>query len=251
MWLVLCERGDLAAMWALRGLRDRGFASVEIVTGDEIACALRVAHRVGAAGVSTELDLARGLTISSATARGVLNRLMVPPAVAQAAASSADREYACQEMLAITLSWIYGLACPVLGRPTPQGMCGPWFHRSEWVALAGRAGLATVPYHRSSLDDPDDGLPGLGSGVTAHRTLFCVADGERVGTTGAAIGAPASIGDSCLRLARLAGATFLGIEFAPDWTFMGASPRPDLLTGGAPLLDLIAASLGSTAQGSR
>jgi hypothetical protein len=49
------------------------------------------------------------------------------------------------------------------------------------------------------------------------------------------------------RLARLAGASLLGVEFGPGWTFAAASPTPDLRAGGTPLLDLLASSLGAAA----
>lgn len=255
MWYVLCERGDLAAMWAVRGLRDRGLEPIEIVSGDEVACALRIEHRIGAAGVSTELRLARGLTIASAATRGVLNRLLLPPAGGQALAAAADRDYARQEILALTMSWLHGLPCPVLGRATAQGLSGPWLHVSEWTALAARAGLRTAPYHRSSSGEPGDG-PAASARVGPHRTVFCVADdvaGGRAGAVdgagGATGGAPPEVLAGATRLARLAGASLLGVDFGPGWTFASASPMPDLRPGGAPLLDLLASSLGAAASG--
>lgn len=242
MFLVLCERGDVAAMWAARGLRARGLAPVEIVSGDEIGCALRIEHRVGAAGVSTELRLPRGLVIGSASTAGILNRLVVPPMVARAAAP-ADIEYARQEVLALTLSWLHGMPCPVLGRPTAQGLCGPWLRRSEWIALAGRVGFATMPYRRSSLDQPDEAWAGPDLAGSPLRTLLCAVDGDRAGTTAAAVGAPVEIADAAVRLTRLVGATLLGIDLAVGWTFAGASPMPDLPAGHAASLDLIASML--------
>lgn len=262
MWYVLCERGDLAALWAFRGLRERGLAPIEIVSGDEIAAALRIDHRIGASGVTTELHLARGLTISSATARGVLNRLVVPPAAGQALAAPEDREYARQEVMALTMSWLHGLPCPVLGRPSPQGLAGPWLHQSEWITLAARAGLHPVPYRRSSADDPDAVGPAAGRMPTgAHRTAFWALDPRVAGLNdrgpdesdvvvdGAPGAAPPEVVAGIRRLGRLVGAGLLGVELGADWAFVAASPLPDLRSGGAPLLDLIASALGGPRVG--
>jgi hypothetical protein len=252
MWFVLCERGDLAAMWAVRGLRLRGLGPVEILSGDEVACALRIEHRVGAAGVSTEMRVARGLAISSSNARGVLNRLVLPPSGGHALAAPADREYARQEVLALAMSWLHGLPCPVLGRPTAQGLSGPWLHLSEWTSLAARAGLRTAPYRRSSRD-AGDWLPERAGVDPPHCTVFCaLAGGPGNGTgaattsvdaSGAATEAPAEVLAGAIRLAGLAGASLLGVEFGQGWTFASASPMPDLRLGGEPLLDLLASSL--------
>jgi hypothetical protein len=60
---------------------------------------------------------------------------------------------------------------------------------------------------------------------------------------------PDELREPCRRLASLAGATLLGIDFAPDdegdWQFTGASVMPDLITGGDALIDALAEALNA------
>jgi hypothetical protein len=241
MWLVLCSSQDLPALWAGQGLKARGLDPVEIVTADQLACSLRWEHRLGAGGAEVEVTLADGRTLRHDRIRGALNRLQwIPPGVF---AASPDREYALQEMTAFFLSWLYGLPDPVLNRPTPQGLSGRWRHASEWIWLAAQAGLPVPPYRKRDLD-AEGWTPGerpLFPQGTPMQTVL-VLDGE---TAGAA--APAEILGGCRRLARLAGTSLLGIDFAAGpagaWTFAGANPTPDLRLGGDRFLDQLAATL--------
>jgi hypothetical protein len=230
MWLVLCDRSDHAALWAHRGLEARGFQPLELVTADALAYALRWEHRVGAAGASVAVELADGRRIDGGRVRGVLNRLVAVPEGHLALVRDEDREYARQELHAFFVSWLACLPGRVVNRPTPQGLCGSWRHRSEWLALAAAAGLPAAPFRM-------DGHAGGGGLVAPWRTVLVVG-GEALG-----VELPAAVRVGCVRLAELAGATVLGVELGPDGRCTGATPLPDLRLGGERGLDLLAAAL--------
>jgi hypothetical protein len=236
MWLVLCERGDRDALWAYRGLAARGLVPLELVTGDALVAARRWEHRLGPEGASIEVELADGRAIRGEEVRGVLNRLVGIPVERLARAAPADKEYATEELHAFFLSWLVALPCRVLNRPVPQGLSGAWLERSEWLTLAGRAGLSTPSYRRTSVRSSGQRIGGDGTA----RSVIVV--GER------ALGPPAprAVVAGCGRLARLAGAEILGVDFrvgAGRWVFHAATPLPALRRGGGRLLDLLVAAL--------
>ncbi|MDX1251328.1 MAG: hypothetical protein IDH49_03580 [Gammaproteobacteria bacterium] len=243
MWLVLCPSNDEAALWAYEGLKARQIAPLELVSAEELACSLRWEHRVSADGASVAITLADRRTINSGAVRGIVNRLSYIPQEHLAMASPADREYAAQELMAFYMSWLYAMPQPVLNRPTAQGLSGAWRHISEWVWLAGKAGLPTLPYRQSGFDEIDEGhlRGGFVSAETPVNTVIVI-DGHVVGES-----PPPDIAASCKRLAGLAGAGLLGIQLVAgpesSWTFAGATPLPDLRLGGEALLDVMAAAL--------
>ena len=230
MWLVLCDRTDHAALWAARGLAARGLVPLELVTADALAYALRWEHRVGAGGASIAIDLADGRRIEGERVRGVLNRLVSVPSAHLRHAAAADADYAAHELAAFFLSWLAALPCRVLNAPTAQGLCGRWRHRSEWLALAAAAGLPIASFR------VDGAAPDSGTWNAARAVL--VVEGEAV-----ADGAPAALCRGCVRLAALADARVLGVDFDDAWRVEGATPLPDLRTGGERGLDLLAAAL--------
>jgi hypothetical protein len=238
--LVLCEGFDHAAFWAIGRLRGRGIA-VDVVTGDDLAAAECWDHRLGAAGVFIGIRLRDGRHIVGDDARGVLNRLSYLPNAWLQRIGGPDRDYALQEMYALYLSWLHSLKGPVINPALPQGLCGNWRHPSMWMLLAGRAGLPVAPYRLSSEDDPT--LTWQPRPVPAPLTAF-VAGRHVVAPT-----LPDELREPCRRLASLAGATLLGIDFAPDdegdWQFTGASVMPDLITGGDALIDALAEALNA------
>jgi hypothetical protein len=226
MWLLLCDRSDLSALWAYRALRARGLA-FELVSTDVLGYAIDWEHRLGAHGTTIRIRLADGRAVDGGQLQGVLNRIASVPNGPAARADRADREYALQEVQAFWLSWLSGLCCPVLNRPTPLGLGGAWRDRTEWLMLSARAGLATAAYRSGNGDRPRPSRQAL---VVAGRLV-----GE----------APPDVVAGCRELATLSGTDLLGIEFAADdaWTFVDATPHPDLSVGGERGLDLLAAAL--------
>lgn len=248
MWLVLCPSNDVAALWAYQGLKARGLAPLELVRAEELAYSVRWEHRLGPGGVHVAITLADGRSICSDTLYGVLNRLMWVPPEHLVIAHPGDRDYVTQELTAFYLSWLYALPGPMLNRPTPQGPSGQSRHLSEWVWLASKAGLPTPDYRQSSqdhLNEMEVERRLIPAGVPVN-TVFVVA-GHIVGTP-----APPDILRGCQRLSELSKTDLLGIEFAAGstgpWTFVGATPWPDLRLGGQALLDVLASVLRSEVE---
>ena len=243
MWIVLCHANDLPALWAYRGLKARGLGPLELVSAEALASSLKWVHRVGTKHTSFSVRLADGREISSDSLRGVLNRLTMAPMHLWQSANEADRDYVLQELTAFYLSWLYSLPCPVINRPTPIGLGGQWRSESEWVYLAGQAGLITRPYKHSTADIVQEGnaFPAGPTPGANSQMVFTLA-GEAVGSS-----APSDVASGCLRLAKLAETELLGIEFVEgdqgEWTFAGAHTQPDLSRGGPALLDGLACAL--------
>lgn len=240
MWLVLCSAQDIAALWAYEGLKRRGLQPIELLTDDLLSYSLRFQHQIGADGVFTHITLADSRTIESATVQGTLNRLSRLSTMHMQHARSEDRLYAEQELHALYLSWLYALPGPLVNRPTPQGLSGSWRHLSEWIWLAGQAGLTTPNYQQS-----DYTIPLLTTDYIAseHRSLIVFAEhcfGSSV---------PPSVQQGAIRLANASDVEMLGVDFHIDtsgrWLFVNATPLPDLRIGGQALLEKLANKLRS------
>jgi hypothetical protein len=242
MWLVLCEPSDSSALWAFQGLRQRGLAPIELVSPEVLSYSLGWEHRISNGSSTLEITLAGDRTISSETTRGVLNRLYALPVRMWERAGKDDRDYVTQELTALFLSSLHCLPCPVVNRPTPQGLCGRWRTESEWVSLAARAGLRTPRFRQSSLDRIDEmkGDKRLLDPQSPRRTVIVV-NGEAIGAREEAEWA------ACTNLALVSETSLLGIDFVTDargaWVFAGASPTPDLRVGGRAVLDALARAL--------
>jgi hypothetical protein len=242
MWLVLCDANDASAYWAHHELRARGVAPLELITADALSLADYWEHRVAGERVSIRFRLG-ALEVAGERLRGVLNRLYTVPVAHWRAAPQADRDYVQQELLALFLSWLHGLPCPVINRPTPQGLSGQWRPESEWAWLAQTAGLPVPPYRQSARDGVDE--------MKGERRL--VAPGMLVqtvivtGDAAAGAAAPPAVLAGCRRLAEIAGTHLLGVDFiagaAGPWTFAGANPMPYLMLGGAALIEALAGQL--------
>jgi hypothetical protein len=243
MWLVLCDANDASAILAFQALQARGIAPLELITADALSLADVWEHRIEGDSSSTRVRLSDGRSFDDGLLRGVFNRLYTVPTWHWRAAAKVDQEYVQQELIAFFLSWLNALPCPVLNRPTPQGLCGRWRSESEWVCLAQRSGLPVAPYRASSSDRIDEmrGEKRLLTPGAQTRTII-VADGKVTGTS-----APEDVKQSCVRFAQEAGTELLGLDFADGaagpWTFVGANPMPDLRWGGPALIDALVDAL--------
>jgi hypothetical protein len=177
MWLVLSEKTDAAALWAYRGLKDRGLAPLEWITPQSLNPSVRWEHCLGEQGNNVQITLADDRKIDNKTIQGVINRLVSVPFEWQYLMHPDDREYAMQELTAFYISWLYALPCPMFNRPTPQGLCGQWRHPSEWLMLAAQAELPTPSYRKSSdsTKDETDWSSALPDASSIH-TVFVVGD---------------------------------------------------------------------------
>ncbi len=232
MWLVLADRADEAALWAYLGLKRRVLDPLEFVMPEELAAGARFHQFLSAGGDGSAVELRDGRRLEGSRLRGVLNRLAALP---EPPPASPDSGYISNEYSAWLMSWLAGLACPVLSPPGCGMLCGDYRSDVEWRVLAAEAGLDFEPLRVGS---EEDAVPG----ESPLHTVFVV-NGETI-----AGNAPEQVRSGCARLAELAGAPLLGLDFesgSGGWLFRGASPLPDLRAGGAPLLDSLARALRS------
>lgn len=243
MWLIACNRGDVAAIWAARGLAERGLAPVEVVSAEALAYSTGFEHRLGDDGPSVRFELTDGRRIASEEVSGLLNRLTHAPMEHLGIAPESEREYAMQEVSAFFLSWLTAMPGPVLNRPVPFGLAGPSMDPFQWLTLAARAGLP-APVRRAPATRGQNGdAPQAGSGSPAAPSCnVVVACGATYGPP-----LPERLAAACVRLAELSGADLLGVELRPGASgqleFAAAHALPDLRIGGEPLIDGLAGAL--------
>jgi hypothetical protein len=242
MWLLLCSKYDSSALWAYQGLRRRGLLPLELVTDEMLLQTRKWEHRVGTSGVSISITLADGRVINNKAIRGTLNRLTHVPLTSLA--KIPDYDYATQEYAAFFMSWLYALPEPIINASVPGGLSGAWRHASEWVSLAAQAGLPTPRYQQTSEDTIDEQVETRRLLPAGLPTTLLVVVGDRV--VGPSL--PRETSAACVRLAKLAQTSLLGIDLAQDpvsnsMVFAAATPMPDLKLGGEPLLDALAAEL--------
>jgi hypothetical protein len=131
----------------------------------------------------------------------------------------ADRAYVAAEMTAFLLSWLSSLSCPVINRPSPTCLSGPYWRPEQWAHLASRTGMRVQPVHRrvAFAEGPAPAAPESTTiSVIGER---CLGQADTAMLTGAR------------RLARAANVETLTVRVSgpgPDATFLGADPWPDL-----------------------
>jgi hypothetical protein len=240
MPLILCEDGDPAAFWAADQFRRRGLTA-DVVPSSLLGGARRWDHRIDASGATIAIELADGRRLSSEDPAPILNRLGVAPLRALRAAAGSDYGYAVQEMSAFYLSWLHAWPATVINRPSPQGLGGQYRHPSAWIAMAAAAGLPTLPWAQGSDDPPERGWT---MARPAEATAFVVA--------GRAVLAPVldpALAAPLERLGQRAGPALIGVDFvrgtSGNWKMIGASPLPNLMIGGEPLMAALAEALAA------
>jgi hypothetical protein len=235
MWLMVCNARDRPALWAARGLMERGLRPFEIVTPEALAYSTRFEHRLIAGKPVCAASLPDGRVIESHRIRGVVNRMSFAPNAHLQSAIPADREYAMQELHATCLSWLYGLSSIVLNPPRPDMLSGDIRHTSEWRYLAAKAGLDTIPWSQS-----DEGTCDF-TRLSGERLLVTVKD-ECCSEE-----APEHVRSGCVRLASLAEVPVLGCRFrilpGEEWQFDDVNVLPDLNAGATRVLDALARAL--------
>jgi hypothetical protein len=125
--LVLAHAGDaiarrLAEAWGAR-----------VVTARDLST--RGWRHFPVGGGRDMLGLADG-TVAAASLRGVHTRLGAVAPADLPHITADDREYVAAEMTAFLLSFLGGLSCPVLNRPTASSLMGPGWHLPRWRAAA-------------------------------------------------------------------------------------------------------------------
>ena len=175
-------------------------------------------HYVAAAGTSVAVIDGREVAVEEIT--GVVTCLPNVSELELLHIVPSDRAYVAAEMSAFLLSWLSALSCPVLNRPSPTCLSGPYWRPEQWARLASEVGMRVQPVHRRVALDIVCQRPPSRTGVTV--TVI----GERcLGQAHTATLAAAS------RLARAAGVELLTVRVSgpePGATFLGADPWPDL-----------------------
>lgn len=208
--------------------------------------------------MASALTLHDGAVIDGEAPDVVFNRLRGVEMPQFAAAPQADREYALMEMLALVLSWLKSMPCPVINAPSPQGLGGQPRGALAWQLLAANSGLPALPlrltsssrhYHAPdlvfhSVDSmgaalsvggrlPPGNVPAQFAGAVGSATLSVLIAGRQV------VGrVPSELVNGCVDLACRANTEILLAHFASavdapfGWVFTSADPMP-VVTGAA------------------
>jgi len=174
-------------------------------------------HYLAATGAPTAVIGGHEVALGEIT--GVVTCLPNVPELELLHIVPADRAYVAAEMTAFLLSWLSTLSCPVVNRPSPTCLSGPYWRPEQWAHAASGAGLRVQPVHRRVALAAAD-TPARQAGVTV--TVI----GERV------LGdADADVLAGIRRLAKAAGVEMLAVRISdpgPDATFLEAEPQPNL-----------------------
>ena len=133
-----------------------------------------------------------------------------------------DRAYVGMEMSAFITSWLYGLPCPVLNRPTPAYPTGLNWREEEWTHRAARLGIPVRTIRRRlALDAEPEPSPS-----NAETKIAVTVVGRRcLGT------AHESLKAHALRLAAASGTDLMDVYFSgegADAVFLGVGLWPDV-----------------------
>jgi hypothetical protein len=132
-----------------------------------------------------------------------------------------DRGYVGMEMTAFITSWLYGLPCPVLNRPTPTCLTGLNWREEEWTHRAARLRIPVRAVRRRLAVDAEPEQP-----PTAGASCVVTVVGRRC--LGAA---DESLKAHARNLAAAAGTELLDVLFdgaGPEAVFLGVGLWPDV-----------------------
>lgn len=184
-------------------------------------------HHLGSPSDSVAVIDGRPVPVEELT--GVLTRLWCVSFQDLPHIVPSDREYVSIEMSAFLTSWLNGLKCPVLNRPTATCLVGPNWQPEEWVQRAARLGIPVRPIKRRSALDMDPApMP------ETERVTVTVVGARCLGAT------DVTLRHHARRLAEHAGVGLLDVYFDGDdarASFVGVSLWPDI--GRADIADAI------------
>jgi hypothetical protein len=233
MILIIAEPTDVAAHWLRPRLSARLSLPVAIVTPTQLVCSRHMSHRLSTRSTSSRFILANGAAVESSALAAVVNRLGALPTDHLARASPRERTYARDELYAFLLGWLASLECPVVNRPEPSFLGGPWYPPREALQMAALAGLPCSA-QRLTVDmvEPTSG--------EAQHSWFVV-DGQTVGPL-----LPATLRDGLLRFAALWGGRIVQVDFmssAGELEFVAGSSLVNYPVGGDLLVRALARAL--------
>ncbi|MCH7499591.1 MAG: hypothetical protein IH886_06220 [Nitrospinae bacterium] len=230
MYLVLCNPEDEAALWAARGLLDRGL-HVEVVSPAMLLSAPRWTLLHNDSGTRWEIHLNDSRKLCSNKISGAINRVTHVSGNRINRMAERDRNYAVQEWNAIFLAFLADIHGLVVNPPSPRWLAGYVAHEAEWHWLASQSGIPVSKYtwkpDKTKTNDP-------------------TAQIKKVLVIGDSIFGPDISGvcqESCCRLARMVNCTLLEVHFvnsdSAEW-FFGATPFANLFLGGEAGIDHLA-----------
>ncbi len=168
-----------------------------------------------------------GREIAEGDITGVLSRMWGVGEFDLPHITPADRGYVSTEMTAFLTSWLYGLRCPVLNRPTPMCLAGLNWREEEWTHRAARLGIPVRPVSRRlALDVEPTAALSPPTSPSAEATAVVTVVGERcLGTAHETLKAHAR------KLAVAAGVELLDVHFSgagADALLLGVALWPDV-----------------------
>jgi hypothetical protein len=207
---------------------------VRIMTCQDL-CTSGWRQRLGAHWESaepSEVAVAGQQLIPQRQVTGVLTRLPTVTDDELIEIAPQDRGYVAAEMAAFLLFWLSRLSCPVLNRPTPMCLAGPFWRAEKWVHAAARAGIPVQPIHRNSdaksrakSRRPAMSRPSAKSPLPATSHAVTVIGEQIFGE------ADLKLLQQARRLAQLAEVAMLTVHFSGaerGAAFLGADTFPDL-----------------------
>lgn len=133
-----------------------------------------------------------------------------------------ERSYVAAEMTAFLLSWLSSLRCPVINRPTPTCLAGPYWRKGQWIFAAARVGIPVRPLlqqTRSAVEASPEETTG------AQAVTVTVVNDRCFGNVDKALA------DQARRLATFACVDLLAVQFSgpePGAYFVRADVWPEL-----------------------
>src|SRR5208283_3357688 len=106
--------------------------------------------RQSSGGLDSDVAVVEGKRVPQKEITGVLARLPCVFEEELIEIAPADRRYVAAEMTAFLLFWLSRLKCPVLNRPTPTCLSGPYWRAEKWVHVAARAGIPVQAARRDT-----------------------------------------------------------------------------------------------------
>jgi hypothetical protein len=224
MLVVLAYRHDTAASALVERWRAAGERAALLTCADFARRGWVYVAGNPAAG-SADID---GQVIATSEIRAVVIRM---PAVGEAELGHLhqdDRSYAASEIQALLLAWLSSLQCPVLNRPSPSNLGGPWLSLAQWVQRARRLGIRARPVSERVVFAPDAPpvierrVDGNSIPVDVVGDRAFLAGGRESGATEVALA------DAAVSLARDAGVELLRVYFEPGSEHMPVFLEADL-----------------------
>jgi hypothetical protein len=162
--LIVANRFDLAARQLAESGSERG---AKLLTCEDLSVP-GWRYYGGSAPRSTRV-MVGGLAVAPAEISGVLTRLTYVWEQELVHIAAEDRGYVAAEMSAFLMAWLSALDCPVLNRPVPGCLAGPFWRSEQWAIAAAAAGMRVRPVHRrvrSGAHDPLETAPSGPAAVT-------------------------------------------------------------------------------------